>query len=230
MNAGGAAPGPEGHRARLRERFTRSALDGFHDHEVLELLLTYAVPRRDVKPIARALLAEFKSLSAVLDAPFAALERVDGIGPSGAVLFSMLPRIIERYERDRWRETPVFRSTDDAVRFLASILATERSEVFCVLSLNSQNALIALERIQRGTVNRTAVFPRLVVETALKHRATALILAHNHPGGDPEPSAADQALTRKLKRLLTDLDIALHDHIIIAGQRSHSFAESGGLE
>ena len=230
MGGGDAATGPEGHRARLRERFARSGLEGFHDHEVLELLLTYAVPRRDVKPVARALLAEFMSFSAVLDAPLAALGGVVGVGPAGAVLLSMLPRLIERYERDRWRETPVFRATDDAVRFLSSILATERTEVFCVLSLNSRNALIAMERIQRGTVNRTAVFPRLVVETALKHRATALILAHNHPGGDPAPSAADLALTRKLKRLLTDLDIALHDHIIIAGQRSHSFAESGGLE
>jgi DNA repair protein RadC len=244
--------GPEGHRGRLRERFQRAGLHGFHDHEVLEFLLSYAIPRRDVKPIARALLAEFdQNLSAVLDAPPEKLREVSGIGSTAAALITLMPRLMERYQQDRWKKTTVLSSIKDTTEYLSSFLGTERSEVFFVLALNSRNALIAretvgasapdfsagpqrlvaAEQIQRGTVNRAAVFPRLVVETALKHRATAVILAHNHPGGDPQPSNADRQLTRKLKRLLNDLDIAVHDHIIIAGPgNSYSFAEHGELE
>jgi DNA repair protein RadC len=222
--------GSEGHRKRLRERFQRSGFDGFHDHEVLEFLLTYAIPQRDVKPIAKALLERFGSLSAVFDAPVASLQEIQGIADRSSILIHSIPRIIDRYQKDRWERRESFNSTCDAVSLLSAELGTERNEVFCLLALNSQNALIAAERIQRGTVNRTAVFPRQVVEASLKHRASAVILAHNHPGGDPKPSPADRQLTRKLKKLLNDLDIVVHDHIIIAGPRYFSFNESGELE
>lgn len=221
--------GSEGHRQRLRERFEESRFDGFHDHEVLEFLLAYAIPRRDVKPLAKTLLHEFGSLAAVLDAPRERLVTMSGVGPHAAVLLSSIPRLLERYQQDRWKGTPTFNATRDAVAYLMAQLGTERHEVFCTLALSSRNALIAAEHIQRGTVNRTAVFPRLVVEACLKHRATAVILGHNHPGGDPAPSAADRQLTAKLKRLLAELDIVVHDHIIIAGTRYYSFAENGGM-
>ncbi|MGD9506058.1 MAG: DNA repair protein RadC [Syntrophobacteraceae bacterium] len=221
--------GAEEHRKRLRERFERSGLEGFHDHEVLELTLTYALPRKDVKPTAKELLHRFKTLSAVFDAPPQSLQQVPGIGEYAAVFLSMMPRLLERYQRDRWKENPVFHSTQQAASYLSAILGAERYEVFCILALNSQNALIAPEEIQRGSVNKTAVFPRLVVEATLKHRATAVILGHNHPGGDPTPSQADRLLTQKLKRLLGELDVAVHDHIIIAGPRSYSFSEHGEL-
>ncbi len=244
--------GPEGHRERLRERFERSGLQGFHDHEVLELALTYVIPRRDVKPIARALLEKFGgNLADVFDAPRQALQEVAGVGAAAALLVNLIPRLLERYQQDRWKKTRVLSTIQETVAYLSSVLGTERNELFYVLALNSRNALIAHETlqesvttegggplqliagetIQRGTVNRAAVFPRLVVETALKHRATAVILAHNHPGGDAQPSAADRQLTRKLKRLLDDLDITVHDHIIIAGpDRYYSFAEHGELD
>lgn len=244
--------GPEGHRERLRQRFERSGLHGFHDHEVLELVLTYVIPRRDVKPIARELLTKFGgNLADAFDAPRQLIEGVDGIGRAAALFLGLIPRLLERYQQDRWKHTRVLSSIKETVDFLASILATERNEVFYVLALNSRNTLIAHEAlpdstaartdgphrliagetIQQGTVNRAAVFPRLVVETALKHRATALILAHNHPGGDAQPSAADRQLTRKLRRLLSELDIVVHDHIIVAGpDRYYSFAENGELE
>ena len=224
------ALGPEGHRKRLRERFIRSGFDGFHDHEILELLLSYAIPRRDVKPMARELLTEFSSLSAVFDASIEALQHISGVGEHAATLLTMMPRLGDRYHQDRWRHTSSFQSTRQAVTYLTSFLGSERNEVFCVLALNSRNGLIAREEIQRGSVNRTAVYPRLVVETSLKHRATAVILAHNHPGGDPSPSTADRQLTRKLKRILNDLDITVHDHIIIAGPNYFSFAEQGEME
>lgn len=220
----------EGHRKRLRERFEKSGLEGFHDHEVLELLLAFVIPRRDVKPIARVLLEEFGSLAAVFDAPLPALNKISGIGPQAAVLIATIPELLQRYQSDRWKQRVKLSSTAEAVGFLQSQLGMERNEVFCVVALNSQNLVIATENIQRGSVNRTAVFPRLVVEAALKHRATALILAHNHPGGDPQPSVADRQLTRKLKRLLNELDIHVHDHLIIAGHGYYSFAESGELE
>lgn len=222
--------GTEGHRQRLRERFANSALDGFHDHEVLELLLSYAIPRRDVKPLAKTLLFEFNTLAAVLDAPMKTLARVPGMGPQATTLVALIPRLLERYRQDRWRNTATFQSTRQAVEYLSTILEAERSELFCILTLNSRNALIALEKIQHGTVNRTAVYPRLVVEASLKNRATAVILAHNHPGGDATPSTADRQLTRRLKRILSELDIVVHDHIIIAGPNYYSFAEQGEME
>jgi DNA repair protein RadC len=222
--------GTEGHRKRLRERFERSGLEGFHDHEVLELLLSYAIPRRDVKPLAKELLSEFGSLAAVLDTPIETLKNVSGVGHHAAALMAMIPRLMERYQKDRWKPNPTFNSTREAVNFLSSELGTERNEIFCILALNSQNALIAKDQIQRGSVNRTAVFPRLVVESCLKHRATAVILSHNHPSEDPHPSSADRQLTRKLRRILNELDIQVHDHIIIAGPNHFSFAESGEME
>jgi len=225
--------GPDGHRRRLRERFQSSGLSGFHNHEVLELLLTYAIPRKDVKPIAKELLHKFgNNLAAVLDAPSVELMRVDGIGQNAAVFLGLIPRVLESYQSSRWPHRQVaFSSTPSAVAFLSALLGTERNEIFCILALDSQNRLIAVERIQEGSVNRTAVFPRQVVESSIKHRATAVILAHNHPGGGPQPSGADRQLTLRLKKLLGDLDIVVHDHIIIAGPDQHySFAESGGLE
>jgi len=224
--------GLEGHRRRLRERFVKSGLAGFHDHEILELLLTYAISRRDVKPIAKALLNEFgNNIASVFDAPAEALTRVEGIGESAAVLIGLMPRLFDSYQSSRWVRHEIFCSTDSAVSYLRALLGTQRNEVFCVLALDSLNRLIAVEYVQKGSVNRTAVLSRLVVEASLKHRATAVILAHNHPGGGPQPSSADRLLTVKLRKILGDLDIVVHDHIIVAGHdQYYSFAETGGLE
>ena len=222
----------EGHRRRLRERFAKSGLAGFHDHEILELLLTYAIPRRDVKTIAKDLLSEFgNNLASVFDAPAEALQRVEGIGENAAVLIGLMPRLFDSYQSSRWVRHETFASTESAVSYLRALLGTQRNEVFCVLALDSKNRLIAVESVQKGSVNRTAVFPRQVVEASLKHRATAVILAHNHPGGGPLPSSADRQLTRRLKKILDDLDIVVHDHIIIAGNdQFYSFAQTEGLE
>ena len=225
--------GLEGHRKRLRERFLKSGLAGFNDHEILELLLTYVISRKDVKPIAKDLLNKFgNNLASVFDAPPEALQReVEGIGKHAAVLICLIPSLFESYQSSRWIRQETFCSTQSAVSYLRARLWTQRNEVFCVLALDSQNRLIAVEQVQRGSVNRTAVFPRQVAEASLKHRATAVILAHNHPGGGPLPSAADRQLTQRLRNILGDLDIVVHDHIIIAGlDQYYSFAETGGLE
>ena len=225
--------GLEGHRKRLCERFLKSGLAGFNDHEILELLLTYVISRKDVKPIAKDLLKKFgNNLASVFDAPPEALQReVEGIGKHAAGLICLIPRLFDSYQSRRWVRQETFSSTQSAVSYLRARLGTQRNEVFCVLALDSQNRLIAVEQVQRGSVNRTAVFPRLVVEASLKHRATAVILAHNHPGGGPQPSSADRLLTVKLRKILGDLDIVVHDHIIVAGHdQYYSFAETGGLE
>jgi len=218
-----------GHRARLRKRFFSTGLEGFHDHEILELILTYVIPRRDVKPISKALLKEFKSLAAIFDAPQQHLLHIDGIGEQAAGFFNLIPQLVARYLNDRWKKRRVFSSIKDAAEFLVNQLKAEKSEIFLCISLSSQNALLAKDKIQQGTVNRATVYPRLVVESALKHRATAVILAHNHPGGHPSPSDADRRLTRKLKHIFQDLDITLHDHIIVAGEKYYSFAEHGDI-
>ena len=225
--------GLEGHRSRLRERFLKSGLAGFHDHEILELLLTYAIPRKDVKRAAKELLEKFgNNLASVFDAPVEAIGReVEGITERAAVLIGLVPRLLDCYQSSRWARQETFGSTQSVVSYLRARLGTQRNEVFCVLALDSQNRLIAVEQVQRGSVNRTAVFPRQVAEASLKHRATAVILAHNHPGGGPLPSAADRQLTKRLKNILGDLDIVVHDHIIIAGHdQYYSFAETEGLE
>ncbi len=219
------------HRFRLRERFAKSGLAGFHEHEILEFLLTYAIPQKDIKPIAKDLLSTFGNLAAVLDAPFEELLRVKGIGEYSASLIGLMPRLFDSYQSSRWVKKETFSSTQDAVSYLSALLVNQRNEVFCVLALDSQNRLLAVEQVQKGSVNRTSIFPRQVVEVSLKHRATAVILAHNHPGGGAVPSAADRQLTQRLKKILGDLDIVVHDHIIIAGQNQYySFAQTGGLE
>ena len=219
----------QGHRSRLRERFFRTGLDGFHDHEVLELILTYVIPRKDVKPIAKELLGEFKSLGSVLDAPRERLRKINGIGEQAAGFLNLIPHLIARYLNDRWKKRYVFSSIKDAAEFLVNQLKAEKCEVFLCLNLSSQNALLAAEKIQTGTVNRATVYPRLVVESAIKHNATAVILAHNHPGGLAKPSEADRRLTRRLRRIFQEIDITLHDHIIVAGENYYSFAENGEL-
>jgi DNA repair protein RadC len=195
----------------------------------LELLLTYAIPRRDVKPLAKELIERFKNLAAVFDAPLQALQEVPGIGHHAAVLIALVPQLLKWYQKERWGERRMIGSTQDAVLHLSPLLSGERNESFYILALDSRNTLLATESIQHGTVNRAAVFPRQVVEASVKHRATALILAHNHPGGDPNPSQSDRLLTQKLKKILGDLDITVHDHIIIAGLNYYSFSENGAL-
>jgi DNA repair protein RadC len=219
----------EGYRHRLR---VKSGLGKFHDREILELLLTYAIPPgKDVKAIARGLLNEFENnLASTLDAPAEALQRVEGVGERTAELIGLIPRLFASYLSSRWMHHETFNSTEATVSYIRALIGTKRREVFCVLVLDSQNGLIAVEQVQKGSVNRIAVLPRQVVEASLKHHASAVILAHNHPGGDPSPSAADRQLTSKLKTILADLDILVHDHIIVAGHdKYYSFAQIGDL-
>src|SRR5690554_4415184 len=219
-----------GHRQRLRDRFNESGLGAFEDHEVLELLLKYAIPRKDVKPIARALLDQFGSLSNTLDAKTADLAGVDGIGEAAATLLHVMPALTRRYLRDRWGHKPQMNTRQDLSRFAVDELATANNEVFLLIVLTHENHVLRSIPLQEGTITSAPVYPRLVVEAALRHHAAKVVFAHNHPGGNAEPSEEDIDVTQTLAGVFAALGIPVVDHIIVAGPRTFSMAEAGLLD
>ena len=219
-----------GHRQRLRKRLVREGIDHFEDHQVLELILFYAIPRGDTNRISHRLLREFGRLSAVFDARISDLVKVHGVGEQAATLLHAMPAIMRRYHSDRLqRDSPVLNSTEAVGRYLKPLMAGRTREVFYLLCLDSQLRLRYPARISQGTVKDAYVHPREVVEAALAHHSSAVILAHNHPSGRLSPSPADHRLTRLLVNALGLLDIDVLDHVIIADNQSYSFAEMGVL-
>lgn len=206
----------EGHRARLRQRFIKGGADSLPDYELLELVLTTAIPRRDVKPLAKQLLAKFGSFAAVISAPIAALTDVKGLGETGAVALKVIAAAAARMLKQDLLGTPVLSSWQKLQDYLLAILAHEKIEHFRILFLNKKNHLIADEVQHSGTVDQTAAYPREIVKRALELGATAMILVHNHPSGDPQPSAADIKLTRDIVTAAQGLNIVVHDHLIVA--------------
>lgn len=219
----------EGHRQRLRDRFNASGLGAFEDHEVLELLLTYAVPRKDVKPIGRALLDRFGSLSNALDAATVDLTSVAGVGENGATLLHLMPALTRRYLRDRWGHKPQLATREDVARFAVDELATANNEVFLLIILTHENHVLRALPLHEGTITSAPVYPRLVVEAALRHHAAKVVFAHNHPGGVAQPSDEDVEVTRTLCDVLAVLGIPVVDHVIVAGPRTFSMAAAGLL-
>jgi len=201
-----APPGHLGHRARMREKLLRAGPDALLDHELLEMVLFLALPRRDTKPIARALLGRFGSFAGAISAPVQELGQIEGLGEAGVL--------------NNWEKL---------LAYLNAVLARERIEQFRILFLDAKNRLIADEAQAKGTVNHTPVYPREVVRRALELQATALILVHNHPSGDPSPSRADVDMTREIGQAATMLGIVLHDHLIIGNGRHYSFRREGHL-
>ena len=219
-----------GHRQRLRKRLVREGIEGFEDHQVLELILFYAIPRGDTNEIGHRLLRQFGRLSAVFDARICDLQKVRGVGEQTALLLNALPAIMRRYHIDRLvRDAPVLNSAEAVSRYLKPLMAGRTREVFYVLCLDSQLRLRFPARISQGTVKDAYVHPREVVEAVLAHHSSAVILAHNHPSGRLSPSQADHHLTRKLVNALGSIDINVLDHVIIADDQDYSFAEMGVL-
>lgn len=216
----------DGHRRRLRERFLRAGLEGLQDYEALELLLTYAIPRCDVKPVAKQLLERFGTIEKVLDAPPGDLLECAGLGPAAVTLVVLLKQLCSKYLEQKARDVDVLDSTSRVVDFLRMKLGGGRKETCMVLFLNSQNHLIAYETYP-GTVDRASIYAREVAEKALLCRACGVILAHNHPSGVCEPSPADLHLTRKLKAALELLTIELYDHIIVTPSAFRSLRAYG---
>ncbi len=218
------------HRERLRERFLKTGFEGFSEYEALELMLTWAIPRKDVKPIAKELIQRFGSLKAVVDASPEELTAVKGIKERTAAFIRSLKELIVLYHRSGLREGRRISSTGDLLAYLDSAMSGLKDEQFRALFLNSKNEVIADEVVHEGTVNQSAVYPRKVMERALHNNATALIFVHNHPGGQCRPSPQDIKLTKDLVRVARSLQITVHDHIIICRDGHFSFLERGMME
>lgn len=215
-----------GHRQRLRERFRKGGPEGFHDYELLELLLTYGIPRRDVKPIAKALIKRFGSLSGVLDASPKELEEVSGVGPISATLIRIVKELCSAYLEERMKTRDVLSSPQAVVDFVRMKLSGLPYEAFMVIYLNTKNEVIDYEIIQEGTVDRAVVFPRKIIEGAISHHASGLILVHNHPSGHPQPSDDDKHLTRNIHESARTLDLRILDHIVVGKEGHFSFMEN----
>ena len=227
-----APPSPvsaEGHRTRMRARLLTAGPDSVADHELLEMVLFLALPRRDTKPIARALLARFGSFAAAVSAPLPDLRTIEGLGDAGAAALKTIQAAALRLVRGEVLNRPVLNNWDRLIDYLTAVLARERVEQFRILFLDNRNRLLADEAQSRGTVNHTPVYPREVVKRALELHATALILVHNHPSGDPAPSRDDIEMTRAIKQAAEALSVTLHDHVIIGNGCSYSFRAEGLL-
>src|SRR6266571_2043752 len=211
-----------GHRERLRDRFYGAGPDALSDYELLEMALFAALPRRDTKPLAKALLKKFGSFAEVIHAPVARLREVEGIGDASVHQIKLLAATAGRVAKGEIKRSIALSSWNDVIGYCRSSMAFADKEQFRLLFLDKRNQLIADEVQQTGTVDHTPVYPREVIKRALELSATAIILVHNHPSGDPSPSQADIQMTKAIVDIATPLGISVHDHIIVGKDRHAS--------
>ena len=217
-----------GHRQRLRDKFIRQGINSLSDDEILELLLTFGTPRTDCKQSARLLREKFGSLAAVLEKPQEQLQEIKGIGPKNAFAINFIQGVARRYLKQRLVGKSYLRSSREVADYLLHSMRDLQLEVFTVIFLDASHAIIASEQVSEGTLTNNTVYPRELIKMALERHAAALIIAHNHPSGNQNPSAADRHLTRNLFLALSLVDIRLVDHFIVAGPESpYSFADHG---
>ncbi len=219
-----------GHRRRLREKFLKGGLDGFLDYEVLEILLTLGTPRRDCRETARRLLHEYRSLRGVLEADIRELLKFKGLGPHNIFGLKLVREVSGRFLRDKMLSKPYCRSSKEVFDYLYLSLRDVKREKFKVLFLDAKNRIIDEKTLFEGTVDSSAVYPREIVKDALRYDASSLIFVHNHPSGDPEPSASDKRITKDLVLAARIMQLNVLDHIIIGDDRYYSFADHGLIE
>ena len=217
----------KGHRKRLREKFLDSGLAGFHDYEVVELLLTLAMPRKDCKDAAKAAMKQFKTLQGVLEASPKALCEVPGIGPKNLLGIKLIKAVADRYLEKRLLHQDALNNSKELFEYLYHSIRDKTRECFNVVFLDAKNRVVATETLFEGTLTASSVYPREVVLAALNQHAAALIFAHNHPSGDPQPSREDIAITRQLVFACKVVGITVHEHLIIGNNRYFSFADEG---
>ncbi|MEF3046015.1 RadC family protein [Pseudotabrizicola sp. L79] len=217
------------HRKRLRERFMAGGAAAMPDYELLELLLFRAIPRQDVKPLARLLLDTFGDLNRVITAPVSRLQSVKGVGEAVVCELKIFESVAQRMMRARVMHKPVLSSWDALLDYCHTTMAHRETEQFRILFLDRKNTLIADEEQAKGTVDHVPVYPREVVKRALELNASALILVHNHPSGDPTPSQADISMTNQINEACQVLGLTLHDHLIVGKSREVSFRSQGYL-
>ncbi len=221
-------PHYHGHRQRLKERFLKGGSNALQDYELLELLLFQAIPRRDVKPLAKELLETFGSFGDVIDAPAERLKQFNGIGDSALIALKMIKAGASKMAQEQIINKPVLSRWQTLLDYCRITQGYAKHEVFRVLFLDRKNVLIADEVQQEGTVDHTPVYPREVIKRALELTASAIILVHNHPSGDPTPSRGDIDMTKEIIDAGKKLSITVHDHIII-GKKGHTSFKSMGL-
>ncbi|MBC6402832.1 MAG: DNA repair protein RadC [Hyphomonadaceae bacterium] len=223
----GQKPHYHGHRDRLRARFTEGGVEALADYELLEIYLFNSIPRRDVKPLAKDLIAEFGSFAEVVSAPVERLTEVKGISTKTALDLNLVKAAATKLAEQNVLDKPVLSSWTALMDYCRTDMQFEKKEQFRVLFLDRKNRLITNKILSRGTVDQAAVYPREIVEQALKFNSTAIILAHNHPSGDPTPSRMDIKMTRTVIDTAKAMNISVHDHLIIGRDRVLSFRSEG---
>jgi len=219
-----------GHRERIRNRLRNEGLSSFSEHEVLELLLTYAIPRQDVNPLAHELIARFGRLSNVLEADERELLQVKGMGANAALLLTMMPQLMRYYQMNAMGERPVIVNLAEAKAYCAPLFLGAHEEHSYLLCLDQRGHVLHLALLHTGTVDEVPLYPRTVVETALRYKAHSVILAHNHPGGTAKASQADVDTTKAITSALFMIGIKLVDHLIFAGENCYSMMRERGLD
>lgn len=211
-----------GHRERLRQRLLKAGRQAFADYELLELLLTYAIPRKDTKPIAKRLLKQFGSFTAVLDQPKERLLEIDGVGQQTCTFLLVIREFMVRYLEQEVEYAKTISTPDDITDFVRAHLGSAPRECLMILYLNDANRLAYHNTITKGTVDRASFYPREILKTAFLRDATGLIMVHNHPSGDPIPSENDHKITQQLENLASEFNIKVHDHLIVTPHKAFS--------
>ena len=227
----GKATGPgEGHRGRLRDKFIEKGLSAFRDDEIIELLLTLGTPRKDCKQPARELLKKFGSLRKVLEAPAEALTEVPGIGPRNAAAMRLIHEVARRFLEARLQESTFLNVSSDAYDYLRHSMRDLEVEVFKVLYLDARHAVMHAEDLFQGTLSYNVIYLRELLRKSLNYNAAAIVVAHNHPSGDPTPSLEDKHLTRDIVFSTSLIEVRLLDHVIVGEDGFYSFADHGLIE
>ncbi|MDY6842992.1 MAG: DNA repair protein RadC [Thermodesulfobacteriota bacterium] len=220
----------EGHRKRLREKFIESGISGFHDYELVELLLTLGTPRKDCKQQAKEAIKRFKTLRGVLEAPQEEIQEVKGIGSHNVFGIKLVQEVAREFLKEKILEKVICRSSKEVFDYLYHSMRDLKKEVFKVIFLDGKNQIIEIVDLFEGTVNASSVYPREIMKQALKHNALGLIFVHNHPSGDPRPSESDKEISEELVFAGNLLRINVLDHIVIGENTYFSFADDGLLE
>ncbi len=218
-----------GHRKRLREKFIETGLDGFHDYEVIELLLTLATPRRDCKETAKAALERFGTFQGVLEAAPGELREINGIGSTNLLGIKLIKAVADRYLEKRLIDKNPISNSKELFEYLYLSMKDKNRECFKVIFLDARNRVMRTETLFEGTVTASSVYPREVVRAAINYNAAALIFSHNHPSGDPNPSPEDIAITRQLVFACKVMGITAHEHIVVGDNTYFSFADKGHI-
>ena len=217
----------KGHRRRLQEKFQKGGLQGFLDYEVVELLLAMGTPRQDCRHTAKLALKKFKTLRGVLEAASEDLQEIAGVGPNNVLGIRLIQEVSRRFLKDRMLSRPVCHSSREVFDYLYHTLRDAKKEMFKVLFLDAKNQILEEKTLSEGTVDSSAVYPREIVQAALRFNASSLIFVHNHPSGDSDPSESDKEITKELIFAVQLMQIKVLDHIIIGNNRYFSFADQG---